>query len=154
MAPFYDYSCKKCDFVFELMHSFKEKPQPPCPKCGSKNTFKMISLCGIIIHNNSKCKMNDAKKKEADKKEELRQMGIEKITPMNGVSIDQVYSEVKKQGSAVKEQMHSKRESDQAKKKIKDREWKIAALKRTPERAKIRKEMKTIEEFKKRAIRI
>ncbi len=151
----YDYSCRKCDFVFELMHGFNDKPQPPCPKCGSPNTFKMISACGIIIHSNkAKAFVMDTARRSAEKREELRQMGIVNITPMKGVTLDQIHSEVKKQGNAVKEQMHAQKEKDEAKRKIKDKAWKIGALKRTPERAMIRKTMKAKEDFAKRSIRI
>lgn len=152
---FYDYSCRKCDFVFELMHGFNEKPKPVCPKCGSKDTFKNISACSFTIHSTkAKRFVLDAVRRESDKRTELRSMGIENITPRNGVSLDQVYSEIKKSGGAVQEQMHAQREIDEAKRKIKDREWKIKALKRTPERAKIRREMKAKEDAQKRAIRL
>jgi hypothetical protein len=96
----------------------------------------------------------DVVKTEAERRQELREMGIEKITPRKGVSLDQVYAEIKKQGNAVKEQMCAQNEKDAAKRKIKDREWKIKALKRTPERAKIRKEMQAKEDAAKRAIRL
>jgi hypoxanthine phosphoribosyltransferase len=81
-------------------------------------------------------------------------MGIENINPRRGVTLDQVYSEIKKNGGAVQEQMQAQKEIDNAKRKIKDREWKIKALKRTPERARIRKEMKDKEDAAKRAIRL
>ena len=153
--PFYDYSCRKCDFVFELMHGINDKPKPICPKCDSPDTFKMVSACGIIIRNSrAKTFVLDAVKKESEKREELKRMGIENITPRSGVTLDQVYSEIKKQGGAVKEQMAAQRERDEVKRKIKDREWKIKALKRTPARAKIRQEMKSREESAKRAIRL
>lgn len=153
--PYYDYSCRKCDFIFELMHSFNDKPKPVCPKCGSKDTFKNISACSFTIHSTkAKRFVLDAVKRESDKRTELRMMGVEKIRPAKGISLDQVYSEIKKSGSAVQEQMHAQKEVDAAKKKIKDREWKIAALKRTPERARIRKEMQAKEAAEKRAIRL
>lgn len=155
MAPFYDYSCKKCDFVFELMHSFNDKPKPVCPKCKSKDTFKNISACSFTIHSTkAKRFVLDAVKRESDKRTELRAMGIENINPRKGVTLDQVYSEIKKNGGAVQEQMQAQKEIDNAKRKIKDREWKIKALKRTPERARIRKEMKDKEDAAKRAIRL
>ena len=152
---FYDYSCRKCDFVFELMHGFNDKPEPVCPNCNSKDTFKTVSACGIIVRSNrAKAFVMDAVKKEAEQRSKLKELGLEKITPIRGVSLDQVYSEIKKQGGAVQERMHAQRERDDAKRKIKDREWKIKALKRTPERAKIRKEIKAKEDAAKRAIRL
>jgi len=153
--PFYDYACKKCDCVFEIMHSFKDKPKPACPKCNSTNTQKVVSACGIIIHSTrAKTFVLDAVKQESDKRAALKQMGIENIKPMAGVTLDQVYAEIDKNKTAVREQMCAQKEKDNAARKIKQREWLRKAVKRTPERAKIRKEMQAKEEAAKRAIRL
>jgi len=156
MAPFYDYSCRKCNFVFEEMHSFRETPRIECPKCGCPDTFKMVSACGIIVHSTrAKRFVLDAVKKESEQRERLRrEFGIEKVTPTAGVTLDQVYNEIKKQGTFTKEKMAEKKEIDAKALKAKQKAWKIAALKRTPERAKIRADMKAKEEYKKHSVSI
>ena len=152
--PRYDYSCRQCDFEFELIHGFQEKPKPACPKCGSPDTFKMVSACGIVIHSTrAKRFVLDAVKKESEQREALRRdYGIEKVTPTAGVTMDQVYSEIKKQGTFTRDKMQAKKEIDDAALRAKQKAWKIAALKRTPERAKIRAEKKAQAEHKKRSI--
>ena len=41
--PVYEYQCKKCKKVIEVVHKVNDKPEVLCPKCGSK-TKKIISL--------------------------------------------------------------------------------------------------------------
>ncbi|MCS7151584.1 MAG: zinc ribbon domain-containing protein [Endomicrobia bacterium] len=40
--PVYEYICKKCNTEFELLLFSGE--EPVCPKCGSKELLKKISL--------------------------------------------------------------------------------------------------------------
>ena len=43
--PLYDYQCKECGEVFELMVRFSEANQAQiCPKCESKNTQRQLSI--------------------------------------------------------------------------------------------------------------
>lgn len=43
--PLYDYQCKECGGVFELMVRFSEANQAQiCPKCESKNTQRQLSI--------------------------------------------------------------------------------------------------------------
>lgn len=44
----YDAKCNKCAHVFEYERSIKESvtPTPPCPKCASTETEKVITLNG------------------------------------------------------------------------------------------------------------
>ncbi|MCX6057870.1 MAG: zinc ribbon domain-containing protein [Chloroflexi bacterium] len=43
--PLYDYQCKECGEVFELMVRFSESNQTHvCPKCESKNTQRKLSV--------------------------------------------------------------------------------------------------------------
>jgi multidrug resistance efflux pump len=95
----------------------------------------------------------DSVKQESDKRAELKAMGIEKINPMPGVTLDQVYDEIGKNKGLVKERMAAQKEIDTARTKAKQREWFRKAAKRTPERAKIRKEMQAKEAAEKRAIK-
>ncbi|MFH0810971.1 MAG: zinc ribbon domain-containing protein [Pseudomonadota bacterium] len=42
--PIYEYDCGKCGNRFEnLARSADDKAAPACPKCGSKETRKMVS---------------------------------------------------------------------------------------------------------------
>jgi putative FmdB family regulatory protein len=41
--PTFDFACKKCEHVFEFTRPFGSKELPPCPKCGSKKTEKLLS---------------------------------------------------------------------------------------------------------------
>ena len=44
--PLYDYQCKKCQAVFEVRATFKEKEaelEPGCPECHSKKTNQLLT---------------------------------------------------------------------------------------------------------------
>ena len=41
--PLYKYQCSKCLFTFEDLVS-ASAPNPPCPRCGSVETHRMVSL--------------------------------------------------------------------------------------------------------------
>lgn len=44
--PLYDYQCKKCQAVFEVRATFKEKEaglEPECPECHSKKTNQLLT---------------------------------------------------------------------------------------------------------------
>ena len=44
--PLYDYQCQRCQTVFEVRATFKEKEeglQPECPECQSKKTRQLLS---------------------------------------------------------------------------------------------------------------
>ncbi len=43
--PLYEYYCEECGTDFENMMRFDQSEvRPPCPKCGSQQTRKRISL--------------------------------------------------------------------------------------------------------------
>lgn len=49
--PFYDFQCKKCDEIFEIRASIKEKEdglEPECPKCHSMETRQVITA-GLVM---------------------------------------------------------------------------------------------------------
>ena len=49
--PLYDYRCERCDEVFEVRASIKEKEaglQPECPKCHSPKARQVITA-GLVI---------------------------------------------------------------------------------------------------------
>ncbi|MDI6602052.1 MAG: zinc ribbon domain-containing protein [Thermoanaerobacteraceae bacterium] len=42
--PLYEYHCKDCDNVFEMLVNFSESNKKvKCPECESENTEKLIS---------------------------------------------------------------------------------------------------------------
>ena len=46
--PIYEYRCDECDERFELfLRSTTKRASPKCPKCGSSQIRKAISLFGI-----------------------------------------------------------------------------------------------------------
>ena len=56
--PLYDYQCQKCQTVFEVRATFKEKEQglkPKCPECQSKKTRQVLSSGLFVSHSNDGC---------------------------------------------------------------------------------------------------
>jgi putative FmdB family regulatory protein len=46
--PIYEYRCEECDEPFEVfVRSPSQQTDPPCPKCGSRNVKKAVSLFGV-----------------------------------------------------------------------------------------------------------
>ena len=46
--PIYSYKCNNCEEEFDLLVSFSESAEKPrCPKCGSDDLKKQISLFGL-----------------------------------------------------------------------------------------------------------
>ena len=46
--PVYEYKCGECDERFEMfLRSAARRAVPTCPKCGSPEVRKAISLCGV-----------------------------------------------------------------------------------------------------------
>lgn len=152
--PFYDYSCRSCSAVFEIMHGMNEKPEIVCPKCGSKKTSKEISSCGIIVRKSTAInRVKDHIKKEHEQRKDLLEnYGVERINPMKGASLDTVYSEIKKQGTLVRDSMQAQKEIDAAKNRAKRKEWLKGANKRYPEKVKAMKDSKAKEAAAKRRI--
>ena len=156
--PAYDYRCKDCELTFEIRHSFKETPIIICPKCQSRSTNKVPALVGLVVHSGRSNRMDQAHdqvKRNLDMKEEMRRdMGIEKITPLRGSNMKQIYDDAKAQSAFIKESMAAQKEQRAKETRAKSKEWTRKALMRTPQRAKIKADYKAAEQAKKRAIRI
>lgn len=45
----YEYQCGKCGEIFEEL-VMSEDEVVPCPKCGSKETSKLLSACAAHTH--------------------------------------------------------------------------------------------------------
>lgn len=156
--PSYDYSCQKCGLIFEVTHSMSEKPKIICPECKSENVKKEFHTVGFITRSGNNNAMNravDQVKRNSEMKEEMRRdMGIEKVHPLGRSSMKQIYDDAKAQKSFIKESMAQQAEQRAKETAAKQKEWKREALKRTPERARIRADMKEKEAAAKRAVSI
>jgi putative FmdB family regulatory protein len=56
--PLYDYQCQKCQAVFEVRATFKEKEQglkPKCPQCQSKKTRQVLTSGLFVSHASDGC---------------------------------------------------------------------------------------------------
>jgi len=49
-VPTYDYECKKCKKVREVMHSMKDSPAIVCEECGGKME-RQIGAPTIVVKN-------------------------------------------------------------------------------------------------------
>lgn len=158
MSVAYDYHCKDCDLTFEVRHSMLEKPIVICPKCKSRDTHKIPTSVGFITRSGRNTAMDratDQVKRNIEMKEDLRRnLGIEKIHPMQGATMKQIYQDSKAQASYIKETMAAQAEKREKESSAKRKEWTKKALARTPQRAKERAEHKAAEAAAKRAIRI
>jgi putative FmdB family regulatory protein len=47
--PIYEYECKKCNTVFEIIVSSSSLEDVKCEKCGSSEVRKLISAAGIKV---------------------------------------------------------------------------------------------------------
>ncbi len=50
--PIYEYQCQTCGHVFSKlwrsMRAAAESTPPPCPRCGSENTHRIISQVAVL----------------------------------------------------------------------------------------------------------
>jgi hypothetical protein len=97
----------------------------------------------------------DQVKRNVEMKEILRRdVGIEKIHPLRHSSMKQVFDDAMAQKSYIKDSMAQQAEQRAAETRLKQKEWTRKALQRTPERAKVKDEMKNKAAANKRAVRI
>jgi len=154
----YEYRCKDCELVFESNHGMTENPVIICPRCESNSTSKVPQLVGMSVRREKSLAMGravDQVKKNIEMKNELRRdLGIEKINPVGRSTMSEIYHDAKIQQSFIKERMAEQAEKRAAETKAKQKEWMKAALKRTPQRGKEKRERLQAEAAKKRAIRI
>jgi len=45
--PIFEYKCKACGHVAEVLVRSGNSGRPPCPKCGSHDTEKLFSAFGL-----------------------------------------------------------------------------------------------------------
>lgn len=66
--PIYEYQCKKCEGVFEILHGFNEDPPKKCDECGGK-LEKLISLSAFHLKGSGWYETDYGKKKVSHEKE-------------------------------------------------------------------------------------
>ncbi len=66
--PIYEYQCKKCSEVFEILHGFNEEPPKKCEECGGK-LEKLISLSAFHLKGSGWYETDYGKKKVSHEKE-------------------------------------------------------------------------------------
>ena len=47
--PTYDYRCRTCKLVHEVMHGIHQKPRVSCPECGDPCSKMIGSGAGVIF---------------------------------------------------------------------------------------------------------
>lgn len=66
--PIYEYKCKKCEGVFEILHGFNDKPPKKCEECGGK-LERMISLSAFHLKGSGWYETDYGRKKVSHEKE-------------------------------------------------------------------------------------
>lgn len=152
--PFYSFECERCGHKFEVSHSMNETPEIKCPDCNSKNVCRDYSTCAIIVKSNHSEKfVRDHVKRQDEIKTELREdFGVHSFSPIRKCGLEDVYRDVKKSGTMIKDQMQETAELNASRVRKKQKEWRKEALKRTPARAKEKIERNAKESAKKNKI--
>lgn len=153
--PLYDYVCDSCGRVFEARHGMNDKPELACPSCGRASTHKIPSLCSIVIGSPARRKWNDRFRREGAMRAELKERyGVEKVVPLKGMSLADVYADVRSRGSYVRDEMDRSIHENRAKRAAKQKEWKQKAVRRATPRRMEMERRKAAEDAAKRAIRL
>lgn len=152
--PTYDYRCRSCDVEFETFHGMLETKPVPCVECGSIETSKVPTACGIVVHNSGSIRAaGDRHRRRTDAKQDLLENhGVEKVNPLGPNTFDSVYNDIKSTGSLTRDQMQERRAKENARVKKKQKDWLKKAKKRTPERWRFKKQKKAEEAAAKRKI--
>lgn len=75
--PIYEYECRKCEDVFEILQGFDDKP-PKCERCGRK-LKKLISLSAFHLKGSGWYETDYGKKKISEP-EQLKDHGSDETT--------------------------------------------------------------------------
>jgi len=65
-VPTYDYGCKNCGNVMEVIHRMDEKPRIKCPECGKRMGMQFSSTFNVMM--NIKGTVEDYREREHKKK--------------------------------------------------------------------------------------
>ena len=66
--PIYEYQCKKCEGIFEILQGFDEKPVRKCEECGGR-LKRIISLSAFHLKGSGWYETDYGKKKVSDPKQ-------------------------------------------------------------------------------------
>ena len=84
--PNYEYACEKCEYVFDVIHSFKDKPAIICPKCSGTAKKQITSFYFSVQGASTSCLSRE------EIKQDLREnYGIEKVQ-LQGGSLESFYT--------------------------------------------------------------
>jgi putative FmdB family regulatory protein len=131
--PLYEYECK-CGMLFEEIAAIGDK-QKKCPDCGQM--ADKIPSAFSFKHGKTReqLRRNDDNKEYKDVCENLKlKHDVHEFKPLpnsEGRDFRQVYKDVQKLGSKVKEDMAMSRAVNQVRTKEKQKKWMEGALKRT-----------------------
>jgi putative FmdB family regulatory protein len=152
----YEYECSACGVLFDVSHSMTEHPAVKCSKCGSSDVFRDYSACGIVIKstNNERFVRDHMSRRESIKTKLREDYGIHSAVPLQRMGLEDIYSEVKKTGCMIKDQMQENKAKSDDKIRKKHKAWRQEALKRTPQRVKEKKDRHARENAAKNVIRL
>ncbi len=66
--PIYEYECKKCESVFEILQGFNDKPATKCEECGGR-LKRLISVSAFHLKGSGWYETDYGKKKISDPKQ-------------------------------------------------------------------------------------
>ena len=151
--PLYDYRCPRCSTVQDIFHSMKESPQVVCDTCHipMKRVYHPVSF--TVRNTKARQSISSRFIRESEMRKELASdYGIEKVVPLDGQSVSDVYNEIKANSGKVKDRM----QLEDARRKAKDlkhgREWRKNSLKTSKKMWEVSQEKKAEAAAKKRAI--
>ena len=153
--PNYLYRCKACKSERDEFHRIADAPEFVCIECGTA-MVKVPCLFGMAHgKTNDDGRRIDHAKRRMDMKNDLEHnYGVEGVNPVGKNTFESVYSDVKKSGGLVREQMAESAEKNTATKAAKQREWKKGANIRAPKKSREIVERRKAEASADRAIRL
>jgi len=139
--PAYDYKCPECGEIQEFTHGMTESPVVKCPECDAVMVKKFCAPQISVRDTINRSKVKDFKKDKRDKKIDLREnYNVHETHALGGKTFNQVYDEVKRQGSRVKDGIDARVENTKKRQEQRQKEQNEKSRKR------VLKEHKKIEE--------
>ena len=130
--------------MLEIQHGFDANPDLVC-ECGSEKFHRLISGgLGFISKDSAAIQQRqETAKRHTDIRADLRDnYGVATIRPVLGKSLDNVYQDVKEQGTLIKDNLQATTEINAKRTKAKSKKWMKDALPRTEKRYKEKIERK------------
>ncbi|MGH7885520.1 MAG: FmdB family zinc ribbon protein [Thermodesulfobacteriota bacterium] len=85
--PIYEYKCKKCEEIFEMLQGFNDKPAVKCENCGGR-VERLISLSAFHLKGSGWYETDYGKKKITQEKELKNQTDTELVTDKTEKAVD------------------------------------------------------------------